>query len=77
MNTAAKLLSSSDCLSQPFHALQIIFIRMLCTTILGTAYMSYHSTPDFPFGPRGIRQLLILRGFAGFVGLFGLYCKFP
>ncbi|KAF9697782.1 hypothetical protein EKO04_004262 [Ascochyta lentis] len=71
MNTAAKLLATGY--ETRFHAMQIIFIRMLCTTILGMLYMAYHKTPDFPLGQRGIRGLLVLRGFCGFVGLFGLY----
>jgi hypothetical protein len=73
MNTAAKLLATGY--ETKFHAMQIIFIRMLCTTILGMLYMAYHKTPDFPLGRKGIRGLLVLRGFCGFVGLFGLYCK--
>ncbi|KAF1351496.1 DUF6-domain-containing protein, partial [Lizonia empirigonia] len=71
MNTAAKLLATGY--ETKFHAMQIIFIRMLCTTILGMLYMSYYKTPDFPLGQKGIRGLLILRGFCGFIGLFGLY----
>jgi hypothetical protein len=72
MNTAAKLLATGY--ETKFHAMQIIFIRMLCTTILGMLYMMWHKTPDFPLGARGIRWLLALRGTCGFVGLFGLYC---
>lgn len=72
MNTAAKLLATGY--ETKFHAMQIIFIRMSCTTILGMLYMTWHKTPDFPLGARGIRGLLVLRGSCGFVGLFGLYC---
>lgn len=72
MNTAAKLLATGY--ETKFHALQIIFIRMLCTTVLGTAWMGYHKTPFFPLGQKGVRGLLVLRGVCGFVGLFGLYC---
>lgn len=75
MNTAAKLLATGY--ETKFHAMQIIFIRMLCTTVLGMAYMAWNRTPDFPLGKSGIRGLLMLRGFCGFVGLFGLYCKIP
>ncbi|KAF2633980.1 DUF6-domain-containing protein [Macroventuria anomochaeta] len=71
MNTAAKLLATGY--ETKLHAMQIIFIRMLCTTILGMLYMAYHKTPDFPLGQRGIRGLLVLRGCCGFIGLFGLY----
>jgi hypothetical protein len=75
MNTAAKLLATGY--ETKFHAMQIIFIRMLCTTVLGMLYMAYNRTPDFPLGKRGIRKLLVLRGTCGFVGLFGLYCMSP
>lgn len=57
-----------------FHALQIIFVRMLATAIIGCAWMWYKSVPDFPWGPRGVRLLLVVRGAAGSIGLFGLYC---
>ncbi|KAI0198661.1 DUF6-domain-containing protein [Astrocystis sublimbata] len=72
MNTAAKLLTSKDSPNQ-FHALHIIFVRMLATTILGSLYMWYQRVPDFPLGKRAMVPLLIMRGSAGFVGLFGLY----
>ncbi|KAI0114712.1 hypothetical protein F4814DRAFT_290515 [Daldinia grandis] len=56
-----------------FHALQIIFVRMLATAILGSLYMWYKKVPDFPLGRRDIRGLLVLRGLAGFTGLFCSY----
>ncbi|KAI1804290.1 hypothetical protein F4811DRAFT_520668 [Daldinia bambusicola] len=56
-----------------FHALQIIFVRMLATAVLGSLYMWYKKVPDFPFGRRDIRGLLVLRGLAGFTGLFCSY----
>ncbi|KAM0386893.1 hypothetical protein ACHAQC_011318 [Fusarium culmorum] len=56
-----------------FHALQIIFVRMLATTLIGSFYMWREKVPDFPLGPRNVRGLLVLRGMAGSVGLFGLY----
>ncbi|KAH7035889.1 uncharacterized protein B0I36DRAFT_319307 [Microdochium trichocladiopsis] len=72
MSTAAKLLTSADAKNQ-LSALQIIFVRMLVTAILGSGYMWYKQVPDFPLGPKGCRRLLVLRGCAGFTGLFGLY----
>lgn len=74
MNTAAKLLANDP--SIKFHALQIIFIRMTCTTVLGMAYMWWNGIGVL--GPQGkrIRGLLVVRGLSGFVGIFGLYCKF-
>ncbi|KAI1402860.1 hypothetical protein F4819DRAFT_507150 [Hypoxylon fuscum] len=56
-----------------FHALQIIFVRMLATFILGCLYMWYKKIPDFPLGKRDVRGLLVLRGMAGFSGL---YCSY-
>ncbi|RFN48819.1 hypothetical protein FIE12Z_6874 [Fusarium flagelliforme] len=56
-----------------FHALQIIFVRMLATTIIGSFYMWREKVPNIPLGPREVRGLLFLRGMAGSVGLFGLY----
>ncbi|KAK6189321.1 hypothetical protein LQW54_013384 [Pestalotiopsis sp. IQ-011] len=56
-----------------FHALQIIFVRMLATAILGSLYMWIKKVPDFPLGNPQIRRLLVLRGFAGFIGLFCSY----
>ncbi|CAF3560843.1 unnamed protein product [Fusarium graminearum] len=56
-----------------FHALQIIFVRMLATALIGSFYMWREKVSDFPLGPRNVRGLLVLRGMAGSVGLFGLY----
>ncbi|KAM0226580.1 hypothetical protein ACHAQD_000504 [Fusarium lateritium] len=56
-----------------FHALQIIFVRMLATALICSIYMWHKKVPDFPFGPREVRGLLVLRGMAGSAGLFGLY----
>ncbi|KAK7187325.1 hypothetical protein DPSP01_002458 [Paraphaeosphaeria sporulosa] len=67
MNTAAKLLATGY--ETKFHALQIIFVRMSCTTILSCLYIWYNRIPR----SQGVTGLLILRGTAGFIGLFGLY----
>lgn len=69
MNTAAKLLATGY--ETKFHALQIIFVRMSCTTILSCLYIWYNKVPR----SQGVTGLLVLRGAAGFIGLFGLYCK--
>jgi hypothetical protein len=60
-----------------FHALQIIFVRMLATAILGSLYMWVKKVPDFPLGDRKVRGLLCLRGAAGFMGLSCSYCESP
>lgn len=58
-----------------FHALQVIFVRMIATAIIGSAYMLWKKVPGFPLGPREVRGLLLLRGLAGTAGLIGLYCQ--
>ncbi|KAI0887657.1 uncharacterized protein GGS22DRAFT_198835 [Annulohypoxylon maeteangense] len=71
MAMATRLLETG--FEKKFHALQIIFVRMFATAVLGSLYMWYKKVPDFPLGRRDIRGLLILRGLAGFTGLFCLY----
>lgn len=58
-----------------FHALQIIFVRMFVTAVIGLFWMWYKNIPDSLWGPPGTRRLLIIRGAAGSIGLFGLYCE--
>lgn len=58
-----------------FHALQIIFVRMIVTASIGSFYLWRKKVPYFPLGPPGVRWLLVIRGLAGTIGLFGLYCK--
>lgn len=60
-----------------FHALQIIFVRMTVTATIGSWYLWRRNVADFPFGPSGVRLLLVIRGMAGTIGLFGLYCMKP
>ncbi|RGP62690.1 hypothetical protein FSPOR_9077 [Fusarium sporotrichioides] len=71
MSMTTRLLSTG--FETKFHALQIIFVRMLATALIGSFYMWREKVPDFPLGPREVRGLLVLRGMAGSVGLFGLY----
>ncbi|KAH8673797.1 DUF6 domain protein [Xylariales sp. PMI_506] len=56
-----------------FHALQIIFVRMIITGSVGSFYLWYKKVPGFPLGPPEVRGLLLLRGLAGTLGLFGSY----
>ncbi|KAF4448673.1 hypothetical protein F53441_7926 [Fusarium austroafricanum] len=71
MSMTTRLLATA--FETKYHALQIIFVRMLATAIIGSLYMWCKKVPDFPFGPREVRGLLTLRGSAGSAGLFGLY----
>ena len=72
MSTTTRLLETG--FETKFHALQVIFVRMITTAVIGSLYLWYKQVPGFPLGPRGVRWLLVLRGLAGSSGLFGLYC---
>ncbi|KAH8171222.1 eamA-like transporter family protein [Sarocladium implicatum] len=71
MSMTTKLLATG--FETKIHALQIVFVRMLTTTIIGSLWMWYKGVPHFPIGPPGVRGLLVIRGMAGSIGIFGLY----
>lgn len=52
---------------------QVLFARMSITVALSSLYMWKVKTPHFPFGPKGVRLLLVVRGIGGFLGVFGMY----
>ena len=62
MNVSARLLEAGH-----MHPLQILFLRMTMTTVFSCLYMWWYRIPDFPFGARGVRLVLIARGVSGFV----------
>lgn len=72
MNVTTGLLEDSGT-GSGMHPFQILFARMSITVLCSLAYMWYTKTPDWPFGARGVRWLLVCRGVGGFFGVFGLY----
>lgn len=70
MNVTTRLLETSG---EPLNTFQVMFARMGITLVMGTAYMWWANVDHFPFGPKGVRKLLMARGFGGFFGLFGIY----
>ncbi|KAK3988166.1 hypothetical protein QBC44DRAFT_105987 [Cladorrhinum sp. PSN332] len=70
MNLNARLLELDG---EGMHPFQILFARMSITTILSCLYMHWKSVPNFPFGPKEVRGLLIIRGFSGFFGIYGMW----
>ncbi|KZL86923.1 integral membrane protein duf6 [Colletotrichum incanum] len=70
MNLTARLLELEG---EGMHPLQVLFARQSVTMVCCCAYMYYMKTPDFPFGKREIRWLLIARGVTGFFGIFGMW----
>ena len=74
MNISARLLETPGPHGEPMHPFRILFARQSITALICTAYGMYTKTIlDFPFGVRGVRWLLILRGFFGFFGVCGMY----
>ncbi|KAH8986202.1 integral membrane protein DUF6 [Lactarius akahatsu] len=70
MNMAVKLLNSLD---EPVPTFELILVRMAITYAGSVAYMYWKKIPDPLLGPKGIRTLLVFRGFSGFFGLSGVY----
>ncbi|GLB42723.1 putative eamA-like transporter family protein [Lyophyllum shimeji] len=70
MNVAVKKLNSID---PPVSTFELIAVRMIITYVCSMIYMLYAKVPDPWLGPKGVRLLLVFRGFSGFFGLFGIY----
>lgn len=70
MGVIVKKLNSLD---PPVHPLELVWVRMIITWSCCVAYMKYMDIPDAVLGPKGIRLLLVFRGFCGFFSLFGNY----
>jgi len=70
MNLTARLLELEGA---GMHPLQVLFARQSLTTICSCIYMYWTNVPDFPFGKREVRLLLVARGVSGFFGIFCLW----
>ncbi|KAF8151749.1 EamA-like transporter family-domain-containing protein [Crassisporium funariophilum] len=70
MNVAVKKLNGID---PPVSTLELVAVRMSITYICCMTYMLSMKVPDPFLGPKGVRTLLVIRGFVGFFGLFGVY----
>ncbi|KAJ3813036.1 integral membrane protein DUF6 [Lentinula aff. lateritia] len=70
VNVAVKKLNTID---PPVPTFELIFIRMATTYVFSIAYMKYTSVESPFLGPKGVRFLLMFRGFSGFFGVFGIY----
>jgi drug/metabolite transporter (DMT)-like permease len=70
MNLMVKKLNSLD---PPVPALELVAVRMSITWTFCIIYMLVTKVSDPFIGPKGVRTLLLFRGFSGFVGLFGIY----
>jgi hypothetical protein len=73
MNVTTRVLELED---GGMHPLQILFARMSLTMLFCCLWMWWKKIPNFVLGEKGIRWLLLARGFSGFFGIFGMYCKY-
>ncbi|KAG7820967.1 hypothetical protein KL919_000880 [Ogataea angusta] len=67
-----KLLLLDKDFDPPIHPLHILAIRMFITYIFCSYFL--WKDPNYPFGPKGYRIFMVLRGLGGFVGVAGQYC---
>lgn len=73
MNMAAQELETRGNKGKGLNAFEILFVRMGITVFFSVLYMWRRRTPDFPFGPKGVRLLLVGRALGGFVGVWAMY----
>lgn len=66
MNLSARLLELEG---EGMHPFQVLLARQSLTMLCCITYMWWYSTPGFPFGPKEVRWLLVMRGFSGFFGI--------
>lgn len=74
MSLFTRFLATSLPSGRKYHPLHILFVQMSVTWIFCWVWMWWNRIPDMPFGKKGIRMLLVLRGCMGFFGALGLYC---
>ncbi|VDC01248.1 unnamed protein product [Peniophora sp. CBMAI 1063] len=70
VNVSIKVLKDTD---TPIATLQVVLVRMSVTYVCCIGFMFWKKVPDPFLGPKGVRLLLVFRGFIGFFGLFGVY----
>ncbi|KAI0274071.1 hypothetical protein BGY98DRAFT_1099247 [Russula aff. rugulosa BPL654] len=71
-NLCVKWLNSLD-ESERVPVLELIWVRMAVTYVCCVAYMYWRKIPDPFLGPKGVRPLLLFRGYTGFTSLSGMY----
>ncbi|KAF8495944.1 drug/metabolite transporter superfamily [Russula emetica] len=71
-NVCVKWLNSLD-ESERVPILELIWVRMAGTYVCCVAYMYWRKIPNPLLGPKGVRPLLLFRGYTGFTALSGMY----
>ncbi|KAM0247877.1 hypothetical protein ACHAQJ_009693 [Trichoderma viride] len=70
MNLSARLLELDG---DGIHPIQVLLLRQGLTSVICCVYMWWKGIPDFPFGKKEVRWLLLARGFSGFFGIYGMW----
>lgn len=70
MTLLAKLLEREG---RGMHAFQILFVRMTVSWVVCLSCLYYTRRSEFPFGPKNVRWLLLMRGAFGCAGIGGLW----
>ncbi|KAF7550818.1 hypothetical protein G7046_g7905 [Stylonectria norvegica] len=70
MNLSARLVELEG---DGMHPVQVLLMRQFMTSVCCIIYMWLMKTPDFPFGRKEIRWLLVLRGCSGYFGIYGVW----
>ncbi|KAI1274463.1 hypothetical protein F5Y07DRAFT_373195 [Xylaria sp. FL0933] len=72
MNLFARLLELGDADSR-LHPMQLLFWRMLITSLACSVYIVWQKIPYGLSGNPKVRWLLVARGFSGFFGIYGVW----
>ncbi|KAI0535867.1 hypothetical protein GGR58DRAFT_515024 [Xylaria digitata] len=72
MNLFARLLELGD-VDARLHPMQLLFWRMLLTTLACSLYIVWQKIPHGLLGNPEVRWLLVVRGFSGFFGIYGVW----
>lgn len=70
MNLSARFLELEG---EGMHPVQMLLLRQAVTSLCCLLYMWWMNIPNFPFGKKEIRWLLLVRGCTGFFGIFGMW----
>ncbi|KAI3330113.1 hypothetical protein F4824DRAFT_352493 [Ustulina deusta] len=72
MNLFARLLELGD-VDTKLHPMQLLFWRMLITTVGCSLYIVWQRIPYGVLGNPKVRALLVARGVSGFFGIYGIW----
>ncbi|KAF2667770.1 hypothetical protein BT63DRAFT_426616 [Microthyrium microscopicum] len=73
MGVTARLLEQGGPDRKGMHPFQILFNRMIISTIVTSIYIFYSNIPEKPLGHKSVRFVLAFRGVSGFVGVSGMF----